>query len=104
MREAERSEFTDERMTIAALLDRWLVSRARRFAGALSMGTSSTPQLVYCGRRMGIHEGCACAFDLFEDIGGFLCPDERLGVAIVIGDVVADCANQLIHAAKDAAA
>jgi hypothetical protein len=53
---------------------------------------------------MGIHEGCACAFDLFEDIGGFLCPDERLGVAIVIGDVVADCANQLIHAAKDAAA
>ena len=48
--------------------------------------------------------GSAGAFDLFQDICGFGGPDKRLGIFIVMVDVIADCQDQVLDASKDAAA
>ena len=44
------------------------------------------------------------AFHLFQNVAGFGCPNIRLGLAVVLGDVVLDGLLQFPNIVKDAAA
>ena len=52
---------------------------------------------------MPIIQGAAGALDLFEDIGSLCSPDERLGVQVVLVDVLSDSHDQFFGVVKDAA-
>ena len=49
-------------------------------------------------------KGGASAGDLFEDVGGFGCPDEGLWILVVVVDVAADGGNESLKVLEDAAA
>ena len=49
-------------------------------------------------------KGRAGALDLFQYVGCLGGPDERLGIVVVMVDVVEDCCDQLLDTAKDSAA
>src|SRR6185437_6995174 len=49
---------------------------------------------------MPIIQGPAGALDLFEDVGGFRGPDERLGLIVVLVDVSTDGHDQLLDIAE----
>ena len=47
--------------------------------------------------------GSASTFDLLQDVGGFGCPDEGLGVGVVLSDVSFNGFDQLIDTGKASA-
>jgi len=46
-------------------------------------------------------QGCPATIDLEDDVVGRLCPDKRLGVGIVVFDVVIDGALEVGHALEN---
>jgi hypothetical protein len=58
---------------------------ARLFGGSPRVSAA----LVECGRRTSIYVSFAGTLDFLENIGGLLCPDKRLRVMMVLGDVIA---------------
>ena len=49
-------------------------------------------------------QGGTSALDFLEDVGGGRGPDEGRGMLVVLGDVVVNGGDELVHAAKHAAA
>src|ERR1039457_6583180 len=52
---------------------------------------------------MPIIKGASSALDLFEDIGGLGCPDERLGTLVVFVDIFTDGCGEVFSIAKNSA-
>ena len=48
-------------------------------------------------------QGCASPIDLEDDVMGGLCPDKRLGMDVVVANVVVDGGGEVGHTFEDTA-